>query len=156
MSDRLTMEAALLILRDGDEASLRDINMPWPENEEEMTAIIRALAERTHNYGTCVYAMSISAEAAYNYIAKQLGVTGFQAGCADMDILARTRHLKWGRILDFENLLYPQYANKFKAWGALLEENKIELAKRAKKNLEENPGAAPGVVAHWKRLAVAS
>src|SRR5690606_31751241 len=76
-----------------DEAQMRAAEVPWPETMDELTAYIEGLVEREHDYGTCVYAMSMAAVAAFQHVAKRLGVTGFQASCADMDVLRRTRNL---------------------------------------------------------------
>lgn len=75
------------------EIEMRAEKVPWPETLEELTEYIASLTDREHDYGTCVYAMSLAATAAFQYVSKRLGVTGFQAGCADLDILRRTRSL---------------------------------------------------------------
>lgn len=137
------------------EAELRDATVPTPQTQEELDAYIRSLVDRPHDYGTCVYAMSMAAVATYNYVAHKLGVTGFQAGAADMDILRRTRHLERGRILDYNNLLYPQYCDEehFPSWQVLIQKNKDWLREEAKKRLAENGIASDGVTRHWKTLA---
>lgn len=134
------------------EQQMREAKVPTPGDVDELVAYIRGLVERPHDYGTCCYAMSMAATAAFNYVARQLGVTGYQASCADMDILSRTRGWKWGRLLNYENLLYPQYCTDehFPPAGVLLEEHKAELAKRAAALLEKNPTAA--VADHWRGL----
>lgn len=133
------------------EAQLRDAVVPRIETEKALVKFIHTLTERPHDYGTCVYAMSLSAVAAFNYIAHKLGVTGFQAGCADMDFMSRTRSMKgpW-RIVDYSEMLYPQYAYAFTermltpaAWQWLQTE--------AKKNLAEDYGV-PAVREHWQRI----
>lgn len=92
------------------EAKMREADVPWPKSEEELMAYVRGLVDRHHDYGTCVYAMSMAAVATFRYVASALEVTGFQASCADMDILRRTRGLKHGfRLVDYGNLLYPRY-----------------------------------------------
>lgn len=138
------------------ETELRDADVPWPKTEEELTGYISALVDRSHDYGTCVYAMSMAAVAAYYYVAKKLGVTGFQASCADLDFIKRTRGMKQGfRIVDFDKLLYPQYldAEHFPSWNALIEQNKEQLADAARKRLAENSYANGAVVDHWKWIA---
>ncbi|MBK7380837.1 MAG: hypothetical protein IPJ03_17905 [Ignavibacteriales bacterium] len=108
-----------------------------PKTLDELNKVIEQLTERKHDYGTCVYAMSIAAVATFNYVASKLGVTGFQASCADLDILRRTRNYKNGfSIIDYNNLLYPQYWDDehFPSKEQLLEKNKEQLAKAAKKN----------------------
>ena len=66
------------------ESELRDVKVPFFKTIEELTEFVETLAQREHDYGTCVYAMSLSAQGAFNYIAHVLGVTGFQASCAEL------------------------------------------------------------------------
>ena len=134
------------------ETELRDAEAPHPQTIEELDAFVRVMAEREHDYGTCVYAMSLSAVAAFNFIAHKLGVTGFQASCADLDILRHTRNLKWGRIIDYEQLLYPQYRDHFPTWDGLLAEHRERLSERAAALLAQNPHAAVAVLKHWTAL----
>jgi hypothetical protein len=140
-----------------DEKAMRDAEVPWPKSMDELAGYIDGLVERPHDYGTCVYAMSMAATAAFHYVSHRLGVTGFQASCADMDILRRTRGLGWGKILDYENLLYPQYLTPkhFPGYEHLLEELRDELAVEARKKLAENRlGPLSGAVfEHWTWLA---
>jgi hypothetical protein len=156
MSERKIDDALIETLRTADEATLRDLDMPWPETLKDLDRVVNALLERQHDYGTCVYAMSLASITAFHLVARHLGVTGFQASCADMDFLKRSRLIKRFRIQDLGNLLYPQYADKFNGWAALLEENKEWLAEEARKNLAENATAHPDVVAHWKYLIEAA
>lgn len=139
-----------------DEKEMRESEVPKQESMEELTGYIRSLVEREHDYGTCVYAMSMAAVAAFNYVAHKLGVTGFQASCADLDILARIRGMKGGfRIINYENLLYPQYCDDehTPGWQIYLVENAEWLATEAAKKLAERGTAHPNVAAHWQRLA---
>ena len=135
------------------EAEMRDAKVPWPKTKEQLTEYIESLTTRQHDYGTCVYAMSMAATAAFYYIAGQLGVTGFQSSCADMDILRRTRHLKGPfMIINGEDALFPQYDLREKLDKAI-EGWKPWLKEEAQKKLAETGQAHPDVVAHWKRLA---
>lgn len=134
------------------EEQMRDSEAPSPKTPDELAAYIAGLVDRPHDYGTCVYAMSLAATAAFNYVAGKLGVTGFQASCADMDIIRRTRAMRMGFILlKQEDLLYPQYdlRGRVEDWIA---KSGPELAKEAAKLLEEGK-AHPDVMAHWRRLA---
>lgn len=140
------------------EEELRDADVPWPETPEELAAYIAELVDRPHSYGTCVYAMSMAATAAFRHVAKRLGVTGFQASCADLDILRRTRHLEHGfQLLDYGKLLYPQYASAehFPSAADLLNRPDVctRIAEAARKNLATSPSAHPDVLAHWHWLA---
>ena len=138
------------------EQELREFSVPHPESMADLGAIIEQLTERQHDYGTCVYAMSIAATAAFYYVAHKLGVTGFQASCADMDILTRTRGMKgpWA-IRDYSNLLYPQYADAehFPGPDAIIEMHADYFRAEATKLLAERGQAHPNVKAWWKKLA---
>jgi len=92
------------------EKQMREADVPTPHTVEDLASYVKALVEREHDYGTCVYAMSMAAVAAFNFAAHSLGVTGFQASCADMDVLRRTRRMRGPFMLvDGANALYPQY-----------------------------------------------
>lgn len=92
------------------EIELKEAKVPWLKTKEELIDYIDKLVEQEHNYGTCVYAMSMAAVAAFNYVASKLIVTGFQASCAELDILRRIRNLEGSfMITDASKLLYPQY-----------------------------------------------
>ncbi len=139
------------------EAEMRDSDAPSPKNPEALAAYIATLVDREHDYGTCVYAMSLAAVAAFNYVAGQLGVTGFQASCADLDVLRRTRRFKGPfMVIDAENALYPQYdlparlAKSMTEWAPWLKTEAEKLL------AENNEHTHPDVVAHWKRLAGAA
>lgn len=140
-------------LQDMTEAELRDYKVPFPSDQAELIAILEAVTKRQHDYGTCVYAMSIAATAAFNYVARVLGTTGFQSGCADLDIVRRTRLMECPFVLlKAEDLLYPQYDLRQKleecieAWGPWLKEQAAE-------RLKSDRPAAPSVLAHWEGLA---
>lgn len=137
------------------ESEMRAAKAPTPYTPAQLAEYIESLVKRNHDYGTCVYAMSLAATAAFNYVAHQLGVTGFQASCADLDILRQTRHLDGPFILlKGEDALYPQYNLREKLSDAL---KKWEpwLKEQAHKKLSDpsNTSAHPDVISHWKRLA---
>jgi len=140
-----------------DEMALRELKMPWPDNQDEFDQLFKALATRSHDYGTCVYAMSIVAEAAFNLMAKQLGCTGFQSGCADMDILRRTRGLEGPfAIINANDMVFPQYDIRGKV-DTYLDEWKPWAAEQAKKKLAESPEYVhPDVKKHWEALAASA
>lgn len=140
------------------EQEMRDTTVPTFHSLEELKDYIDGLVKQQHDYGTCVYAMSMAATAAFNYVASQLGVTGFQASCADLDVLRRTRHIEGPFIfMQLRDLLYPQYnlhekLNEFIASGQ--DWLKEEAAKQLAKHVQEGDLAHPNVVAHWRKLAL--
>lgn len=136
------------------EKEMREAPSPWPKTEEELMSYIDSLVQRQHDYGTCCYAMSLAATAAFNYVASRLGTTGFQASCADLDFIRRSRGIKGPfMMINAEDMVYPQYDIHGKV-NEFLAESKPWAAEQAKKNLvEAGDHAHPNVVAHWKKLA---
>lgn len=135
------------------EADMRAAKVPHPQTKEQLVEYVESLVNRQHDYGTCVYAMSMAAEAAFNYVSHKLGVTGFQASCADLDFLRRTRSLDGPfMLIKGQDALFPQYDLRkkldeaLKSWGPWLKEE-------AGKNLAESPDAHPNVLAYWKYLS---
>lgn len=136
------------------EVAMRETKAPTPKSAEELASYIESLRAQEHCYGTCVYAMSLAATATFNYMASRLGVTGFQASCADMDILKRTRGYEHGfLILNATDLLYPQYdpAKRAAEW---VQETRPKLAGAAAKMLAEaGDHVSPKVIARWQEIA---
>jgi len=134
------------------EREMRETDVPSVDSTEDLAAYIDNLVDRPHDYGTCVYAMSMGAVAAFNYVAGKLGVTGFQASCADLDILRRTRRMKLGfSIVDHSNLLYPQYRDSIPGFDALVKRNVETLAREAGSLLDEDTGS-PTVRDWWRKI----
>lgn len=136
-----------------NEQEMREAEVPTPHSLEELSAYIDGLTAQNHDYGTCVYAMSMAATAAFNYVAHKEGVTGFQASCADMDVLRRTRRLKGPFMLvDLTNHMYPQYDLVDRVHSAI-EETSDWYKEEAQRLLDANTEAVPSVIAHWQKLA---
>lgn len=140
--------------RAATEAEMREAKAPTPKSPEELATYVESLRAQGHCYGTCVYAMSLAATATFNYMASQLGVTGFQASCADLDILRRTRRMEHGfLILNAANLLYPQYdlARQTREWIA---KTRPTLAPAAAKLIADaDQFVSPKVLARWRKIA---
>lgn len=137
------------------EEELRDSKAISPNTEEELLQYIQSLLNRPHDYGTRVYAVSLASTATFNYMAHKLGISGFQAGCADLDILRRTRLMEDGfRILDYNHLLYPQYCDEehFPSYMDLIMENLENIQKKATEllNKKRSVPSHPEVIRHWK------
>lgn len=122
----------------------------FPEFFREMTE------DYIHDYGTVCHAMAaigLAAMWAFNKSeGARGGITGFQAGCVMWEVI---RHMNYEdnkrglRLLNMDDLLYPQYEHKFRsissdAWEA--------VQKEARKRLSERGAAHPNVVAHWKSI----
>jgi hypothetical protein len=141
------------------EFEMQAVEAPTLHFIAELDEYISSLVDRKHDYGTCVYAMSLAATAAFNYVAGKLGVTGFQASCADLNILTRTRRIKGGFIiLKAEDMLYPQYDLQQKL-AEFVADQKAWLAEQAKAKLAEPHDdfpPHPRVLEHWQKLATAA
>jgi len=135
------------------EKEMRESKVPFFETLEELVDYITSLKDMEHDYGTAAYAMSMAATATFNYMASELGTTGFQASCADLDVLRRTRQIKGPMMLiDADRALYPQY-NILNDVCKFLKSNEDWMASEAKKRLEENRDACEKVQEHWRKLA---
>lgn len=138
------------------ETEMREAKVPTPKTTKELAAYVNTLVRQPHDYGTCVYAMSMAAVAAFNHVADKLGVTGFQASCADLDIVRRLR--RWDgpfMVVNLADHMYPQYdlcGSVAKAIADNAEWFRTEAAKQLTDQSEAFP-AHPNVVAHWRRLA---
>jgi hypothetical protein len=91
--------------------------------------------------------------ATFNFIAHKLGVTGFQASCADLDFLARVRDMKLGFIvLNGRDLMYPQY-DLHKRLEDFIDQtmSSPNFLSEVRKSLNED-GAVPIVREHWKSI----
>lgn len=136
-----------------NEDVLRDAKPPRCESVEDLTAYITSLVNGKHDYGTCAYAMALAAQAAFEYVARELGTTGFQASCADLSFLGKVRGLKGPFVLlKAEDALYPQH-NLHRKLQEALDDWKPWLKEEAAKRLADRAGAHPDVIAHWEKLA---
>lgn len=130
------------------------MNEPWPKTEEELLEVIQKALKGPYDYNTSAEAPVEAALAAFNYVASEVGLTGFQAGWGQMQFIKRSRGLKHPfMLLDSSLMLYPQY-NLSNDVNEFMAKSKPHIAKEAKKNLEEKGGRAhPNVLAHWEELA---
>ena len=105
-------------------------------------------------YGTAPRAIAQAALATAWYLSRGFGITGFQASCVMWDFIMdwHCPHNKCGlKIVDYDNMLYPQYDYKFQK--TISRSTYEALQKAAKENLENHNSAHPNVVEHWKYIA---
>lgn len=135
------------------EHQLREEEVITPKSVKELTKYINDLVKQKHDYGTCVYAMSMAATAAFNYVSSELGVSGFQASCADMDFIRRSRGIKGPfMIVDLYDELYESGRTVQKVKEAV-NQNRTWLMKEARKCLAESNSACDEVYSRWIELA---
>lgn len=106
-----------------------------------------------YDYGVAPRSIAQAALATAWYMAKKMGITGFQAGFVMWDFICDWQYPynKCGlKIVDYDDMLYPQYDYKFEktignsTWRALQEQ--------AQKNLEDRDHVHPDVIAHWESI----
>lgn len=137
------------------------VHEDWYKQAKEMRLedlpnfINRLLDDYEHDYGTICHALTAGAIATLYAMNnhEQGGITGFQAGCIMWEFVRSwiyTDNKTSLKITDFDKMLYPQYANSFEktlsstTWEALRKEAEVLL--------EENKGASPIVIKHWKSI----
>lgn len=121
---------------------------------EELPEFIRHLTEDYyHDYGTCIHAVAAAALAAAHVAEDPLGLSGFQAGAVMWEFITHwMTHLKDKplRLLEYSNMLYPQYYESFTTISADTWE---WLQTEARKNLEQDASTDhPQVRGHWQRI----
>ena len=108
-----------------------------------------------HDYGTAVHAVAACALAAAWAACgeEDIGLSGFQAGMVMWDFIknwTKTGNKCGLRLIDYDNMLYPQYEEKFDK--TISESAWKNIQKAAKENLEKAPEAHPCVIKHWQSI----
>lgn len=144
------------------EMSLQD---EWFKDAKEQTLetlpefISHVMNDYNHDYETVVHAISACAIAAAWAANREKGawggITGFQAGFVMWDFVRQWMYSnnKTGfRLLDYDDLLYPQYADKFEK--TITPSIWEHVQKEAKARIEETQfKVRPDVMAHWQSIA---
>lgn len=125
------------------------------ETFEDLTEFLKDVKENYNcGYGEAPRAMAQASLAVAWYLAKEFGITGFQASFVMWDFIKDWQYSsnETGlRIVDFDNMLYPQYEYKFQKTISSYTWESIQ--KEAKKRLEERGGCVhPDVEKHWKSI----
>lgn len=111
-----------------------------------------------HDYGTICHAVSACALAAA-YSAnrhEQGGITGFQAGFVMWDFIKQwmfENNKTALRIINYDDMLYPQYKEKFDK--VISKETFEGIQKAAQENLDRiktGDEAHPDVIKHWESI----
>lgn len=130
------------------------------ESFEDLTAFLKDVEENYNtDYGGAPRAIAQASLAVAQRLAGVFGITGFQASFVMWEFIHdwSYSHNKTGmRIMDYDDMLYPQYAYKFekiissRTWADIQNEAKERLA-------EDDAGtsgyhAHPSVRAHWQSI----
>ena len=135
------------------------IHKEWYEQAKEQTLetleeFLRHLTDDYyHDYGTICHAITAGAIGAAWAIehSPQGGITGFQAGAIMWEFIKN-----WMRknppmvLLEYRDLLYPQYIDRF---TTISRTNADWLMEEAKKELKTGKKMAPRVLSHMEAIA---
>jgi hypothetical protein len=138
-----------------DELKLRDEWMTEAKNQtlETLPAFLEKLSKHQHDYGTICRAIAAAGIAAMWALEKSPagGITGFQAGCIIWDVIDAWGAFSSGpkRMVTYDELLYPQYKDKFKT---ISKDTWEWVQAEARKNLEKNGPAHERVQEHWRSI----
>lgn len=138
-----------------------DKQKEWYEQAKGMTTealpeFIRHLTEDyDHDYGTICHAITAAALAAARSVDKSPsgGITGFQAGAVMWEFITNWMieyKEKPLRLVNFENMLYPQYEDRFSK--TVPQETRDWLVEKAKEGLQEK-NMHPDVKQHMESIA---
>lgn len=124
---------------------------------ETLPEFVRHLIEDyRHDYGTICHAIAAAALGGAHAVetSPQGGITGFQAGAVFWDFYRRWMHNDGpARIVDYNELLYPQFGAKFRTISA---ETWTWVRDQAQQRLDENGDGGgivhPEVRAHWEAI----
>ena len=141
-------------LRDGLAEKRKEI-----KTFEDLAEFLKYVEENCNcGYGEAPRAMAQASLAVAWYLADKFGITGFQAGCVMWDFICdwMYRSNKAGlKIVDYDNMLYPQYEYKFEK--TITPSIWESIQKTARERLEEDGAhgyrAHPDVRAHWRSIA---
>lgn len=136
----------------------------WFKEAQEQTIVTlptfinHIMNDYEHDYGTICHAMAACALAAAWAANKheQGHITGFQAGFVMWDFIKEWKYSSNQtalRIVDYDDMLYPQYEDKFDK--VILKRTFESIQKAAQESLDEvkqGREAHPDVIKHWKSI----
>jgi hypothetical protein len=124
---------------------------------EKLPDFLKKLTEDFgQDYGTICHAIAAAAIGAAWSVehSPQGGITGFQGGAVMWQFITNWMSEykdKPVRLVDYSNMLFPQYADKF--GRSISKETHQYLVKEAQKKLSDSDGAHPNVKRHWEMIA---
>lgn len=124
---------------------------------DDLIAFLRDVEENYgEGYGVQPRAMAQACLAVAYYLSGKFGITGFQAGGVMWEFILgwNRKNNKTGlKLVDYDNMLYPQYEHEFEktisldTWRAIQNAAEEEL-----KNVENHYYVHPSVIAHWMSI----
>lgn len=122
---------------------------------EDLTAFLKDV-ETNYNcgYGEAPRAMAQASVAVAEYLAGKFGITSFQAGFVMWDFIrdwCKESNSCGMKLVDYDNMLYPQYAYKFEK--TISSNTWSDIQKEADNRLKnDSEHAHPAVIAHWQSI----
>lgn len=134
---------------------------PTPKTIKELSKLISDLIPETKDlsYQDEIQALVISLELLFNFMRAKLATTNQSFSEAELLFLMRQRKTDAIRVLNYQDLLYPQYCNEecFPTAEYLIRINQAYLKDKAQKLMDENKDRKdkihPHVWSHWENLA---
>lgn len=125
------------------------------DSVEDLSAIISEVEnDFNYDYGVAPRAIGAVTSCVADYLCNKMGLTGFQAGFVMWDFirLFMKKNNKCGmRLIDYDNMLYPQYEDSFQK--KISKDVWESIVKAAKENLDNDTKyASEGVINHWKSI----
>jgi hypothetical protein len=123
------------------------------QTPETLSGFLQELASYNHDYESCIHFVAASAIAGAHAANSKVGITGFQAGGVMWEFIRNwsyTKNKTGLQIIDFDNLLFPQYESRFTI--TLTETLWQCVRKEAKSLLSEKADACPEVIKHWQSI----
>lgn len=125
------------------------------KTKEDLDNLLNEITIKDHDYDSIVRACWAAMLGAFNYVNRSPvgGISGFQArfiGCAAIMEFMGIKKDSPVRIVQYDNMLYPQYHEHFDK--IISQETWKYLQEEARKNLEENTSANPRVIQHWQSV----
>lgn len=128
---------------------------------DNFVEVYHEILKNTKGYNDCPISVAKVGLLAMKLMEKDLGITGFQASFALWEVIKEWQYSnnKTGlRLIDYDNMLYPQYQRKFEkviskdVWKSLQEAAKENLDSLFVDGVFDENSAAPNVVEHWKSI----
>lgn len=124
------------------------------KTETDLSALLKEITEYKHDYGTIVYGVMAAMTGAFKVVndSPNGGITGFQASCLGWECIRKFMMVEGPlRIMDFNNMLYPQYQDSFEKVMPI--DTWEKLKEKAQERLKEEIHANTKVKAHWQSIA---
>ncbi len=154
------MSTERISISEGTE-EFKEILKEWDKQSREMTLeklpefLNHLLNDYQHGYGTICHAIAVGSVATAWAMDKeeQGGITGFQGSAVMFEFMRKwdlgLREVPF-KLINFENMLYPQYNDKFQK--TISSKTWEYLQTKAKQNLEERGMVHPDVKKHWEEI----